>query len=176
VFHHAGALFGQDWFLPAGAPVGAYLLGVTACTIGGFAWMGVMLGMEGVIMGFADGPGKSRYVAASSVIFGLGGALGALSGGIVAQSLAWMQETPLVIGPLAYNNWHVTFAMSFAARVLAVLLAWRLADPGSATAWTVVKELRFNAYNALASWLLSPFRLFVLRGRRGPGRGDSDEA
>jgi len=155
--------------LPPGTPVGSYLLGTAACVLGGFAWTGLQLAQQGIWFGFTDGPGRSRYVAAYDILVGLGGAIGALAGGILAQSLG---EWQVIVGPFLWNSWHATFALSMIARAAATLLAFRIPDPGAADTWTVVRQIRMNVYNAMATWLFSPLR--VLMPRRW--RNNDDEA
>ncbi|MCY2929040.1 MAG: hypothetical protein NTV86_06010, partial [Planctomycetota bacterium] len=162
--------------LPAGTPVGSYLLGALACTLGGFSWTGLELARQGIWFGFTDGPGKSRYVAAYDILTGLGGAIGALVGGLVAQSLNYLEAAPFLVGPFLWNNWHVTFALSMISRIVATGLAVRIPDPGCTDTWTVVRAIRVNTYNTMATWLSSPLRVLMPRRRRDKNDQAGDSA
>ena len=162
--------------LPAGTPVGSYLLGGLACAVGGFSWTGLALAQQGIWFGFTDGPGRSRYVAAYDILCGFGGAIGAVVGGFVAQKLVFLERDPILLGSLLWNNWHVTFALSMLSRIVSTLLAMRIPDPGSTDTWTVVRAIRVNVHNALAAWLFSPVRLVIPRRRRDKNDQAGDSA
>ncbi|MCY2927413.1 MAG: hypothetical protein NT031_18640 [Planctomycetota bacterium] len=162
--------------LPAGTPVGSYLLGGLACAVGGFSWTGLALAQQGIWFGFTDGPGRRRYVAAYDILCGFGGAVGAFVGGFVAQQLVFLERDPILLGSLLWNNWHVTFALSMLSRIVSTLLAMRIPDPGSTDTWTVVRAIRVNVHNALAAWLFSPVRLVIPRRRRDKNDQAGDSA
>jgi hypothetical protein len=56
-----------------------------------------------------------------------------------------------------WNNWHVTFALSFLARVLALLLLINMIDPGARPARDMLRHARHNIYNVFGV-LLFPLR------------------
>ncbi len=174
-------LFGGDW-QPVGeaTPMGAWLIISVSVLIGGTGWTGINLAREGIMMGFADGPGRSRYVAAQAVIISFGGVLGGLAGGLLAQSLEFLQREPIVAGPFLWNNWHATFVLSLAARVTALVLAVRMSEPGAARVRDIVRLARGNVYNILAPRVAFAGRLIGLglliphHRRPRDGKGGSD--
>jgi len=166
-----GGLVGRgDWqILPPGAPVGAWLICATTIFFGFVGWTGVMLGQQGIILGFADSHGRSKHVAAYAVLCGVGGMLGAITGGMVAEGIVqapWYR--PIRVGLFEWNHWHATFVISFLCRVIAFCLLIGMPDPGSRRARDMVRAIGLEMYQLLAGTLLLPVRLF--RPRRG-GRG-----
>jgi len=162
-----GAVLDQPDSLRVGeaSPVGAYLLAVLACALAGVSWTGVNLAQIGIVLGFADGNGRSRYVAASSVVISIGGVLGGLAGGVLTQSLRFLQDAPLRFGLIEWNNWHAAFAAALLARCSALLWLVGMPDPGAAKIRTFTRHIGVNAYNALVTRLFYPVRVFgwVLR-------------
>ena len=143
-----------------GAPLTAYALAAVACALGGAAWSGISLAQTGIVLGFADGTGQSRYVAASSVLIGVGGILGGLVGGSVAQATQSLQDHPIRLGPFLWNNWHLTFAISLAARLVAIGWLARMPEPGAVRARSLARYMGANAYNGIVSRLFYPLRVF----------------
>jgi hypothetical protein len=92
------------------------------------------------MLNFSDGPGRSKYVAASAVLIGIGGTLGGLAGGLVAQNLEFLQSNPL--GPFLWNNWHATFVISLLARVAAYHNVW----------WSMANEYDLMPQKAMTDW------------------------
>ena len=170
----AGELAGIRGFvlLGPGAPVGAYLISIFAAVFGGIAWTGVQLAQNNVTLSFADTAARSKYVAASSVMISLGGALGGALGGFVAWLLGHIASScgmPVVdVGPFHWNQWHATFAISWVTRMFSVLWLLRMHDPGAASTRELVRHMTVNMYNALATWLFFPRRIFGW-GRGGGG-------
>jgi len=185
VAHWAGTLLGQGgwvWVRP-GTPVGAYLLGMTAAGIGGVCWTGVALAQTGIILGFSDGQGRSKYVAASAALISLGGLVGGLVGGSVTQALAYLQHSPIRVGPLLWTNYHAAFALSLMGRALALLWLIRMPDPGATPVRYVVRLMGANVYNVVVPRLFYPLRLVGLRRRDwrrrvngGGAQGPTDQA
>ena len=168
-----GALIGRpEWtWLAPGAPVGAYLLLSVMAVGGGIGWTGIGVAQTGVMFGFADGPGRSRHVAASAVLSGIGGAIGGLLGGAVAWALADFGAEPIVVGPFVWNHLHGVFVLVFAARGVAVVLACHMPDPGAGSIRMVVRAMGVGAYNTFVLGLFRPWRWVGLsRDRRAANR------
>jgi MFS family permease len=163
---HAGALWGNPdarWITP-GLPVGAYLLGVLACAISGVSWSGIYLAQNGIVMGFSDGSGRSKAVAAISVLTSIGGILGGLAGGALVQLLQWMPE----IGPFHWGSIHACFLLSMLGCLGSIFWLRGMPDPGSASVRMMLQQMRGNFYNAIQSRWSYPFRIFG-------GRGEGDD-
>ena len=173
---HLGALVGQGgWrLLSPGAPVGAWLIMSLSPLFGGIGWAGVMLGQQGIILGFADGSGRSKYVAAHAVLVSLGGVLGGLVGGAVAEGLLFLQHSPIVVGRFLWNNWHATFALSFVARVAALLLLVNMPDPGARRVREMMRAAGANVWSNAATLLFYPLRIFGWSKTNGNGNGNGD--
>ena len=176
-----GALLGRGdmkWLTPA-MPVGAWLVMSLSMLFGGIGWCGVMLAQGNIVLGFTDGRGRSKYVAAHAVLIATGGILGGLAGGWVAELARGLQGAPICFGPtdaagrtviFAWNNWHLTFALSLAARITALLLLINMPDPGARRARDLFRHMRQNVYNSFTGlfyWL----RVF---GWGRSGRNDAD--
>jgi len=164
----AGALFGRAdlvWIAPDSS-LGAYLMLMLASVIGGFCWTGVSLAQMGVVLGFSDGHGRSRYVAGASLLISMGGMLGGLAGGFVAYGLGWLRDNPLHLGPLVWNNYHATFALTVLVRLASLLWLVHMPDPGAVAVREVVGRIGANVYNAVIPRLFYPLRVFGW-GRRG---------
>jgi len=120
------------------------------------------------VLGFADGNGRSRYVAASSVLISVGGVLGGLTGGVLTESLRFLQAAPLRLGPIVWNNWHVAFATALLARCLGLFWLIGMPDPGAAKIRNFTRHIGVNAYNTLRTRLFHPVRVFGWAVRRKP--------
>ncbi|MGB2824607.1 MAG: hypothetical protein WBF17_26770 [Phycisphaerae bacterium] len=174
----AGLGASVDWsqwqLIPPGAPVGAWLICSTTIFSGFVGWAGVMLGQQGIVLGFSDGPGRSKYVAAYSVLTSLGGVLGGVVGGLVAYgiySASWYR--PLRFGAFEWNHWHATFLLSMLARMLAVYWLIDMPDPGARRARDMVRTIGIEMYNLTEARLFYPWRNFF-RVRRERRRQRSD--
>jgi MFS family permease len=158
---HAGALWGNPqarWITP-GQPVGAYLLAVLGCVIGGVSWSGVALAQTGIVMGFSDGSGRSKSVAANSVLTSFGGILGGLAGGALVQALQSMPE----IGPFHWGSIHACFLLSMLACLGSIFWLQGMPDPGAASVRMMLQQMRANFFNAIQSRWSYPFRVFGFR-------------
>lgn len=166
---------GWEWIGPD-TPVMAYLAGVAACMVGAAAWGGIEVSRTSITMGFADTAGRSKYVAASSALISLGGLLGGTVGGVLTESLRFLQDSPITVGPFVWNNWHVAFAVSVLARMLALVWAIRMPDPGSGRVRDVVRVVGSNVYNNVRTRLFYPLRIpgGPPRGRRPKHRDPND--
>jgi MFS family permease len=156
--------------IPPGAPVGAWLVCSTTVFFGFIGWSGVMMGQQGIILGFSDGAGRSKYVAAHAVMTGLGGVAGGIVGGYVAEwivTASWY--APIRLGAFEWNNWHATFALSMLARMTAFCLLIGMPDPGARRARDMVRAVGIEMYNVVAARLFYPWRVLLrTRSRRRP--------
>ncbi len=166
----AGSLFGKgeiQW-LNNQMPIGAWLIMSSSLLFGSVGWSGIFMAQGGVVLGFSDGEGKSKYVAASAVLISIGGVLGGLVGGAVAQWLEYFQYNPIIVGPFLWNNWHATFLLAWAARVVALCLVFGMIDPGSRRVRDLFRYAGWNVYNYVSSGLFYRLRIFGLgRDRNG---------
>ena len=162
------ALGRQDWISPdAVLPVGAYLWSVLGCVIGGASWPGLSLAQTSIVLGFSEGTGRSRYIAASAVLISAGGAIGGFAGGWMTQSLTGLQHNPLAFGPFIWTNWHLSFAVAIAARLLAVFWLHGMPDPGATLVRAVARQITANAYSNISTRMFYRLRVF---GWRRSGR------
>jgi MFS family permease len=172
VFRHAGGVVGRpDWFLlTPEMPVGAYLAVAAGLLAAGIGWTGIGLAQMAVTLGFSEGQGRSKYVAASAVIISFGGALGGVVGGLVAGALEYYQKHPLHVGSFEWNNWHATFVLSILFRV--VSLFWLVGMPatGSRPIRAMVRSAGESVSVTVMGWASLPLRLLGRWGRRDPRR------
>ena len=175
--HALGAVVGRPgWvWVTEQTPVGAYLGGVVAMVAGGCFWTGVTLAQTGILLGFSDGQGRSKYVAASGVLISFGGIAGGIAGGSVAQALHFLQADPIRIGPFLWNNWHAAFALSAVGRILAVGWLIGMPDPGAVHVRYVLRQMGTNVYNAMTTRLFYPLRIFGWQREKGPKRNDAGD-
>ncbi|MBT3201314.1 MAG: MFS transporter [Phycisphaerales bacterium] len=148
------------WFTDS-SPVGAWLVMLIALIGGGVGWTAIMLSQNNIILSFADGKGRSKYVAAHAVWISMGGVVGGLVGGLTAYYTRDLQTNPIVFGPVdaagnytmfLWNNWHVTFVLSFLSRIVALCLLINMTDPGSRPARDMLRNARHvlpNIFGAL---------------------------
>jgi len=174
-----GGLWGHGdavWFTPQ-SPVGAWLVMLIAIIIGGIGWTAIMMAQNNIILSFADSHGRSKYVAAHAVLISMGGVLGGVVGGLSAYLTRGLQTSPIAWGPVdaagnytvfMWNNWHVTFVLSFLARIAALLLLINMTDPGARPARDMLRHARHNIYNIFG------VLLFPLRGL-GRSKQDRDD-
>jgi len=155
------------------APVGAWLVMSISMILGGAGWSGVMLAQQGIILGFADAPGQSGHVAAFRVLASLGGLVGGLIG---SAAVWWLADyEAIVLGPFLWNHWHATFALSWLARITALITLIGMPDPGSGRFRDMTRHIGTSTYQQM-TWLLSwPFRAFGYQRVGGPGRRDDHD-
>jgi len=169
----AGTFFSPvGWFLiPADGPMWlAYALGAATCMIGGAMWGGVELGRFNVLLGFAESAGRSKYMAAAAVFTAIGGFAGGTFGGWLADHFINLQynHSPLRVGPFLWNNWHLTFLASMAARLVAVGFLIPMPDPGAKPFRDVIRHIRINAYNNALPRLFWRLRVWRRREPNAP--------
>ena len=150
----------QFHLMREGAPVGAFLCGALGCILGGTAWTGVNLAQTSVMLGFGDGEGRSKFVAASAVIISIGGTLGGVIGGDIAQRLGSLQHAPLHLGPLVWCNWHITILAALVFRVVSLFWLHGMPDPGARPVMELLRYVGANAYNAVFNKIFYPLRVF----------------
>jgi MFS family permease len=182
IFSAIGGLWGHGdavWFTSQ-SPVGVWLVMLSAIIVGGIGWTAIMLAQNNIILSFADGKGRSKYVAAHAVLISMGGVLGGVVGGLTAYYTRGLQSNPIAWGPVdaagnytmfLWNNWHVTFALSFISRIIALGLLINMTDPGARPARDMLRYARHNVFN-LFGVLLFPIRSL---GRSKPDRDESDQ-
>jgi MFS family permease len=161
-----------------GGTAGTYVVAALTCLAGGAVWTGINLAETGVILGFADGNGQSRYIAASAVLVSIGGFVGGLVGGAITQALQALQTEPIRLGPFLWNNWHAAFAVSALARALAILWLVRMPEPTAARTRDLVRMMGANTYNVMRTRIFFPLRVFGWRRPRPgtpEGRGEKPE-
>ena len=151
-------------------PIGAYLIMAGAFMLYGTSIGAVMMVQAAIQFGFSDGRDSSKFVAVSFVFIGMGGVLGGLVGGAVAQGLSFLQESPIVIGPLLWNNWHAVFLLAMIAYIFGVFWVIFMPDPGSGSARGMVRMLGGHLYNSLMLRHFYPRR--PLRRRETSARDD----
>jgi len=174
---HAGGLVGHPkWFhVDASTPVMAYLVAGAACVLGGATWAGINLAQTGIVLGFADGSGQARHVAASSVLIGTGGVLGGVVGGTLASACSALQDDPIRLGPFLWNNWHVTFAVAVVARLSTLAWLVHMPDPGAMSARSLVRYMGTNMYNGIVTRLFYSLRVFGWQQPVKPGETEEEE-
>ena len=163
-----GRLLGHgDWsWVTAQTPVVPYLVVALASILAGISWMGIALAQTGIILGFCDGPRRNQYVAASAVLVNMGGAVGGLLGGVIAQSLSYFQSHPIHLGPFLYTNWHATFLVGTVVRALSLVWLVGMPDPGAARVMDLLKNSFAGLNDGLPIWWTYPFRILLGRGRK----------
>ena len=167
-----GGWFGRPGWTPVGpsTPVGAYLLAAVAAVLGGVNWAGIGLAQTGIVLGFAGGSGRSRYVAASSVLISAGGVLGGLTGGLIAHALGCLRADPIRLGPLLWNNYHATFLAALLARGATIYWLMRMPDPGAAKVRALARYMGTNVYHGLVTRLFYSLRVFGWQQPRNSAR------
>jgi MFS family permease len=138
-----GGLLGFEHvvLIPHGAPVGAFMLGMLAATASGVAWAGVGLAQQNFMLRFSDLPGGGKYIAVFSVVTSIGGVLAGFAGGAMTEGLKSLQVHPLVLGPIVWNNWHISFLAASAFRLLAGFMMMRLPNEGSKSAGDLLRHV-----------------------------------
>jgi hypothetical protein len=96
---------------------GLWLVCIGTFIAGAISWGAYMMGKASVQLRFSKREGASRYVSAFSFYVGVGGMLGALAAGWLTHFFEPLQDNPIRLGPLLWNNWHAAFALSLLARI-----------------------------------------------------------
>ena len=150
------------WFLVTEHTPGLFFWSCIPGAIAGLTWAGIMQTQINIVMRFADGDGQSRYIAAFYFLISIGGAAAAVTGGILAQSLVSMNyEHPILIGPFAWNNWHVVMGASWLLRFTALLLLFRVHDPGAYATRDMLRHIRISTVNFIGNGTISLARTFA---------------
>lgn len=173
-----GALFGRPdtTWVSADTPIVPYLIMAMGFAILGTCVGAVMMVRSAIRFGFADRPRGSIFVGAESVLAGIGGVAGALIGGAIAESLNFMKDQPLELGPFAWNQFHVVFALSALVRLSSMAWLVGMPDPGSGGTREMMRALGTNVYQSVAMRLLYPLRLIRPNAWRGRNNAeDSDK-
>ncbi len=144
----AGGWFGRPGLTPLGpgAPVGAFMISMVCGGIGGVAWTGLALAQNSFMLGFSDSQGGSRYIAAFTVLSSLAGFLGGIIGGLVTNSLTFLQDNPLQLGPLTWNHWQISVVVSVLARIAAMGWLVGMPEPSAVPTREVVRYMARGAY------------------------------
>ena len=168
---HVGGLFGRPVALIGPhTPAGAFMIILCNNLVSGSCWVGVNLAQTGIQLGFADGEGRSKYVASSAVLMSIGGVLGGLVGGTVTE---WLHNhAPAPFGPFRWVNWHAALAIDMCARMAALALAIRMPDPGSGRVRDILRLFGVNVYSVWAPRLFLPLRLLGWRREHGDAPRD----
>lgn len=141
----ANPLMGYD------APVGAWMIMSCSMILGGTGWTGVMLAQNNIVLGFSDGQGRSKYIAAYTVFVSIGGAAGGVAGGLAAWLFGEFahDRAPIDLGYFVFTNWHATFVLSWMARVGGALLLVTMPDPGAGTFRNMMRHVGTNIARTL---------------------------
>jgi len=163
------ALFGSATWM-------AYVLGMATCMIGGMMWGGIEMARFNILLGFSETEGRSKYIAAVAVFTAIGGFTGGWFGGWLADAFIAYQydQSPLRVGPFLWNNWHLTFLASSAARALALIWLIGMPDPGAKPFREVVRHIRLGVYNNALPRLFGPVRVWTHLARRRRDRKLAD--
>ncbi len=147
------------WFVLTERSEGLFFWSCIPGAIAGFTWAGILQAQLNITMRFADGDGQSRYIAAFYCLISIGGATAAILGGVIAESLEFMNfEHPFRIGPFEWNNWHVVMAISWWLLLIALLLLFRLHDPGAYPTREMLRHIRISTMSALTFGVLGNVR------------------
>ena len=109
----------SQWTIPIDT---LWVLCIGTFIIGGATWGSLMMGKSAVQLGFSEREGASRYVGAFHFYTGLGGMIGGLSAAAITGCFEYLQDDPIMLGPILWNNWHAAFALSMAARVCGAMV------------------------------------------------------
>ncbi len=159
-----GSLAGRPelvWVTPQ-TPIGAYLIMAAGFIILGICGNAVFMVQSTVWMSFSDREGGSKYVAASFLFIGAGGFLGGLTGGALAEAFGFLRDSPIVLGPFLWNNWHPLFLLSMLGRIVAILWLIGMPDPGAGSPRDMMRAMGASFYNNISARLFLPFRIFRL--------------
>ena len=177
VGHLAGAkgdLVGLHW-VDYHTPISSYLIILSAVTVGAAAWAGVNLAMNAVLLGFAEGHGRSNFVAAQSFFINMGGLAGAVVAMVSMPYLNVLHKYPILLGPFLWNGWHVMFVVALLARFTSLSWLKGMPDPGAAKVGDLLRSARDNFYSNVVSTVLFPLRVFGWRpGGAGEGQNDDE--
>lgn len=146
--HFGGGLFGHGELvlIAPDVPLGAFIAGAIASTVGGIAWAGIGQAQASYLLGFSDLAGRSKFIAAFAVFSSVGGMLGGLTGGVLTQQLEFLQTDPIVLGPIIWNNWHIAFLASGTFRLVALGMLMNLREPSAGSTKDLLVHLSNELY------------------------------
>ncbi|MCD4825784.1 MAG: MFS transporter [Phycisphaerae bacterium] len=158
----AGKLFGGDgWvWVDGSTPISSYLLILAGTCLATCGWTGVMLAQSRIMLDFADGQGRSKYLAASSVLISFGGVFGGLIGGWAAESFDVLQNAPIILGPFLWNNWHVVVLVSMSFRPIAMIWLYHMPKTVASERKLNIRQIRTNVYNFVNTRLFYRWRVY----------------
>ena len=139
-----------------------YVLASLGCILGNSSGTAFGLGQSAIVLGFSDGTGRSKFVAASSVLINIGGTIGGVAGGAIAQCFSGMSNLPLGL-----NNYQLTFALGMIVRFLSLGFLWNMPDPGARKVRDLLRVWSDSASSAVSSAALLPLRIFGWGRPRG---------
>ena len=128
------------WWLAAGPSVGGQVLILALGMVGGFLWGGQTLASGNLMMRLAPETGKTAFFAVQAALAGLSGALGPLTGGVLAAVVVSGD-----LGPWVPATLKVVFVVSAAARLGGWLLLRRVPEPAIRPRLEMVQLLRTTA-------------------------------
>jgi len=142
-------------------------LGYLIVLVAVFAWPGIELANFNVLLGLtsSDSAGRhgSAYIAMNSIAVAVAGTLSGLFGGAVAAAFHNWQGSFLG-WPVTYHG--LLFLCSAALRLLALLWALRLRDPGATATREALRAMATNIYSNMHQAIFMPARRIVSRRRQ----------
>ena len=134
------------FFIPPGNWQVGYVVATVTCVLGGAVWAGQGLATSAYLASFSEREGRSKLIASFFFIAAIGGLCGGLAGGAMAEGFKFLQQHPIQVGPFAWTNYHVCFAVGSLFRFLAIFWVLGMSEPGSKPVMEAVRELRFNVF------------------------------
>jgi MFS family permease len=168
-------LVGLHW-VDYHTPISSYLIILSAIIVGAAAWAGVNLATNAIVLGFAEGHGRSNFVAAQSFFISMGGLLGAVVAMFSTHHLESLHKNPILVGPFLWNGWHIMFLLAMLSRICSLFWLRGMPDPGAASVGNLLRSVRTNFYGGVTSVVLFPLRVFGWRPGGAGGEGHNHDA